>query len=648
MYKIHEYLHLSGICLYMSSTVFILGDVPQEDKKVLMYYASVHSINLDFKEAISELPVFSSPPSGFISFFHCSMQNIISLFQNLPVGTGEKIPLFQKIQELPVPEFIRQFPILGVFDTPLSHAAAHSIMESINRNEIISEQNANLIKELIIHRKQKFQLVQIGTSLSRENNLGELLELILSASRQLVGADAGSVYVRERKAPGGPFIDILRFMVSQNDSVTLPGQSDKFTIPINDNSIAGYVALHGKTFNIDDIETESSLVKFRSVGKEFESRFGYRIKSILALPLKNMHGEVVGVLQLLNKKKDPVVKLTNTEMIDAVVTKFLHSDEDFLQSVASQAAVSIERVQLHESIQALFDGYLNSSIAAIDERDKVTSGHSRRVMEYASAFAEAAASIPGSPFAEVAETPERKRQFEIAALLHDIGKIGVPEYLLNKENRLSKYEMQSIIVRFDLIAFQLHQGFEGLAWENIIELSKDKEFLIRINHCGYLSDEDLNTLNEIKNKTYIDSNGIRSSFLSDSDFESLSVRYGNLTEKERKEINSHAQATYRILSQIPWPRQYEKVPVIASQHHEKLDGSGYPDGVHDDKIMLESKILAVIDIYEALVAQNRPYKPVISPDEAIEILLHEAENGLIDKDVVRFFKEKGIYKLFVK
>lgn len=629
----------------MDRTIFVLGDVPINDKQLIEIYSQNQNLKIIFVECLSDLPSFTSPPAGFISYYHCSIVNMTELFGSLPIGTGEKIPLYQLITADGIPDFLKLFPVMGVFQTPISISAVYSLIASIARNIAMTAQHNTLIKELINHRKHKFQLIQIGTSLSRENNLIHLLEIILSASRQIVSADAGSIYVRERRIPGGPFIDSLQFMVAQNDSVIIPKLTTKLTLPINENSVAGYVAKTATVLNIDDVSMENELNCLRSVGRDMETKFNYRIKSMLTLPLKNMEGEIVGILQLMNKKRDPQLPI-NKDNINDNITRFQQTDEDFIQSIASQAAVSIERVQLHESIRSLFEGFINTSIAAIDERDKVTSGHSRRVMEYAKAFAETAAELPGCQFACLAESSDRKRQFEFAALLHDIGKIGVPEYLLTKEHRLSDERMEVIIARSEIIYYLINTNSNQTSWNSAEELKTDLDFINKVNNIGYLNQEDLDLLVQIKNKTFLDRSGNKISILTDGEFESLSVKYGNLTETERSIINSHAKSTFRILSMMPWPRQLELVPLIASQHHEKLDGSGYPDGVKNDTITLESKILAVIDIYEALVAQNRPYKPRISSEKAIEILRFEADKGHLDRDIVNFFYENGIYLLF--
>jgi HD-GYP domain-containing protein (c-di-GMP phosphodiesterase class II) len=630
----------------MDAKILVLGDLSKDDEHLIWelvrrYHLTIEIVPSDLINTIS----FSSLPVGFISFLPCTPFEVISLFSILPLGAGEKIPFFQMVDKPEIPSFLIDLPICGVFTVPLTQVSLFSIIQTITRSISFNIQHNNLTQELIQNRKQKLQIIQIGTALSRENNIGKLLDTILSACRQVVGADAGSIYIRERKAAGGPFIDILQFKVSQNDSVVI-SEASSYSIPINDSSIAGFVARKGYPLNIDDILRTDENLPYRSIGRNFEKRFGYRIKSMLTLPLKNMDGEVVGVLQLINKKKDASVTLTGPDLVEQYATSFTLADEEFVQSVASQAAVSIERAQLHENIQALFEGFLGSSIASIDERDLVTSGHSRRVMGYALAFADAAVNIPESPFSVICATAERRRQFQFAALLHDIGKIGVPEKLLTKNSRLSDDAMMVIFQRIEFIALQKRFDLPDIGWESVDELYKDREFIERVNRIGNLSNDDILYLKKIKNKTYRSNNNEMVPFLSDEEFSALMVQYGNLTTEERQIINSHALSTYRILSKIPWPRTLEQVPQIASQHHEKLDGSGYPNGMMEGEILMESKILAVIDIYEALVSQDRPYKPKMPCEKALDILKFEADKGRLDRSVIDFFIEKDIYKLY--
>jgi len=629
----------------MKTFIALIGAVPENDMRLLQNVAHMRNLDVVVWNSLPDtLPLEHEQPWGFISFLPNDQSILENIFSGEMLGIGEKTPFFQRLDDFnSVPSFFLESPVYGTFHSPLSFASAWSIISSISHNHRLIYQNQELIRELVKYRKQKYQLIQIGTALSYENDLERLLTLILTVSRNLVGADAGSVYLRERVAPGGAFTDNLSFRISQNDSVVIEN-NEPFSIPINNESIAGYVAEQRCTVVLDDVEKLNENVPYR-FSKDWSKRFGYRPKSILTVPLKNIAGEVVGVLQLINKVR---TRHNGSKTgIEKEFTSFTVSDEDFVLSIASYAAVSIERAQLHENIHALFEGFLSSSIAAIDERDRVTSGHSRRVMGYTMAFIEAARNESDGPFVELASSEERIRQFKFAALLHDIGKIGVPESLLTKECRLNDGEYATLVAKIDYIRFSLQNHDGELPWKSIEDLDNDRLFLERVNQAGFLKDDDYNRLNELRKYYFITRDGINVPFLTDREWEALSVRVGNLTPKEREVINSHAVSTYRILSKIPWTRQLEMIPVIACQHHEKLDGSGYPYGLKTDQIYLESKILAVIDIYEALVSQDRSYKPKMAPEKALAILRKEVERNHLDAEVLEYFIAKKIYTLYL-
>ncbi|MBN1576036.1 MAG: GAF domain-containing protein [Chitinispirillaceae bacterium] len=629
----------------MGKTIVILGNCSEADLERIEGAALQHGykVSAPGSDAQPGMSLSEQSPSAFISFQSCTPAIVIEQFRNLPIGTGEKIPFFQRIEKT-IPPFAHELPIAGFFEVPLTKAVIINMIKAIERNEKLLNYQQELSAQVAAVRMEMGQMVEIGTALSYENDIRSLLELILSVCRQAVQADAGSIYVRERAVPGGPFINSLLFMVAQNDSVDIK-RGSHHSLPIDTESIAGYVASTGKPLNIDDVANIDSSLPFRA-SSAFQHHFGYRTKSMLTVPLKNLNHEVVGILQLINRKDELSRQLSTAQEIDTYVAPFSLHDEAFVLSVAPLAAVSIERAQLHENITALFEGFLNASIASIDERDRVTSGHSRRVMGYAMAFVDAAAADPGNPFAELGATHERRRQFQFAALLHDIGKIGVPEYVLTKELKISRAEFDCIMAQIDYIAVQRMINPASVSWKSAGELEEDREFLIKINRCGRIEDADRERLQQLCRKTFIDLKGNTVPLLSEYAGEALSITRGNLTAAERELINSHARSTLRILSQIPWMNSLAKVPEIAAQHHERIDGTGYPDGITGERMFLESKILAAIDIYEALVAQDRPYKPKMAPEKALEILQAEVRANHIDGDVVRFFIEKGIYKLF--
>jgi HD-GYP domain-containing protein (c-di-GMP phosphodiesterase class II) len=644
-------LFLSLLCgkYQMMLAIAVIGEIGQFEREMLSGQAAALGIVISLRIVGSSLDNISGDADGYISFGSPDIRVLRTIFAVLPVGIGDQVPFFQKASAKTVPQDFAAFPISGFFMVPLTPANVHAMLTSIAKHHAFRRQSRDLMAEVAKYRKQNHQLFRVSTALSSENDLQRLLTIILSETREVVQADAGSIYIRERQGTGKGFTSTLRFKVSQNDSVDVGAIIEEFTVAINENTIAGYVAATGGTLNIPDVYAIDSAAPYK-FGLSFDRHFHYHVKSMLTVPLKNMAGMVVGVMQLMNKEVRRELTITDTTINDSNIEPFTHADEDLAGSIGSIAAVSIERAQLYEDIQQLFEGFLQSSIAAVDERDRVTSGHSRRVMGYALAFIEAINAQNDGPFAKEHFNDSRRRQFKFSALLHDIGKIGVPEGILTKVDRLTKGDLAALLSRLDFVRYKLVTGGaapDAASWRSVEEVESDRVFIERINSSGYVNDEDLARLAGLRQKTYADASGTLCQLFNDFEWESLSIRNGNLTAKERETINSHALATHRILSKIPWTHELENIPDIAAHHHEKLDGSGYPDGLKGDQICLESRILCVVDIYEALVAQDRPYKPAMLPEKALAILRTEACKGYLDSQVVEFFVDKEIWKTFL-
>jgi HD-GYP domain-containing protein (c-di-GMP phosphodiesterase class II) len=329
-------------------------------------------------------------------------------------------------------------------------------------------------------------------------------------------------------------------------------------------------------------------------------------------------------------------------------------------SLASQAAVAIRNAKLIANIKALFQALIRYSTSAIDARSPHTAGHSRRVAAYSEVMAVAVNDDRAGPFRDVFFTPEEMEELDYAAWLHDIGKIGVPEQILDKENKLSAEAMGAIATRFDLIKSLTvnrvlrHRSSESKKdpWRNTAgkevenaeqEIDKELNFITKVNRSPSLSDEDLKTLKEIASKTYEDLHGTARPYLTDTEVECLSVKQGNLTDEEYKKIQTHVEHTYNIVKNIPFTQTLKNVPFFSASHHEFLDGTGYPRGLTSDQLPLQARILAVADIFDALTAVDRPYRSAISPSKACQVLKAHAKAGRLDQDIVNLFTEKALY-----
>ncbi len=505
------------------------------------------------------------------------------------------------------------------------------------------------------------RLLEIGRSISAIRDLNKLLDMILKMARELAGTDAGSIYVVE-----GDGNDIskkqLRFMLSQNDSISY--ESLSFAVPISTKSIAGAAALLKKTINIADVREISKSEPYR-FDSSWDERTGYSTRSVLAVPMFNLYGEVQGVVQLINKKREASSRLIIQKDFDDEVIPFdLHSQE-LVETLASQAGVAMENAFLYDEIQRIFDGFVRASVHAIEQRDPTTSGHSFRVAALTRALAEAVSEKTTGPYADVKFSVQDLEEIETAGLLHDFGKVGVREEVLVKAKKLYPPNLKMIRARFDFITRSIENDYlhrrimmleTGTPQEElqILDQSKERalgdiEFCWRIissaNEPTVLQEGDFAKIEEIAQQSYFDIGGKRQPYLEAEEVNALQIAKGSLTEEELKEIRSHAEHTISFLKQIPWGRSLRRVPDYAGAHHEKLDGSGYPYGLKSEQIPLPAKIMAVADIYDALTAADRPYKKAVPKERALQILDLEAKDKHIDFELLQIFKDKSIYNV---
>lgn len=464
---------------------------------------------------------------------------------------------------------------------------------------------------------------EIGAALTEARSLETLLETILHELRDLTSSDAGSIY---RVIEAGSE-EKLQFENAQNDSIDLPTQ--RFTLEIDRTSLAGYCATEGKSLNINDVYEIDGQLPY-SFSPDFDETFGYRTCSMLVVPLNNRHGEVKGVLQLINRKQDFDETIFDTEILS-----YDDELEQAVVSLSSQAAVAMERAELEESVEKMLESMVQTLVTALDRRDEITTGHSQRLTRYATELVKELDRTETEPFAAVSIENWEENLLYYSGLLHDIGKIAVPEDVLNKKNRLTDDRMEAIHNRFAYIEAS-GQG------EEVIFLM---ETLREINESGYLPEKKQAFLDDLYNREFEELSGATSRWLTEEEYHHLSIEKGNLTLNEREQIQYHAEATHEILEGIEWTDELEQVPKLASMHHEKLDGSGYPRGLSDDEIPLLARVLCVVDIYEALTARDRPYKPAMSPEKARSILEEEAEAGHLDSDLVDLFFEANIHRI---
>jgi len=510
------------------------------------------------------------------------------------------------------------------------------------------------------YRYELGELIEIARALTTEREIDKLLNLILEKARFICAADAGSMYVVEGDDPVLAR-RTLHFKLSQNDSVSF--DSREFTMPISTRSMAGYVALSQKTLRIDDVYDMPGGSPF-GFDRSFDQKIGYRTRSMLVTPLITSKGEVIGVLQLINKKREPEQKLLSADDFERGVVPFDERSEQLVATLAAQAGIALENAILYQEIRKIFEGFVKASVDAIEARDPTTSGHSRRVADLTVNLATAVERTDSGPYREVRFQREDLREIEYASVLHDFGKIGVREHVLVKANKLFPHEVSLIQQRFEFVIRTLEveilqrkmqamsrgasaaelAGLDREFSEKRAEIEEAWRIIEQANEPSLLAAGNFQRIEELGRQSYARLSGELSTLLSANEVKSLSVMRGSLTAEEFEEIRSHVSHTYRFLSQIPWGKTFSRVAIIAGSHHERLNGTGYPNRLRAEEIPLQSKMMSISDIFDALTASDRPYKRAVPVQKALDILGFEVKDNHVDGELVRIFTEAKVWE----
>jgi HD-GYP domain-containing protein (c-di-GMP phosphodiesterase class II) len=502
------------------------------------------------------------------------------------------------------------------------------------------------------------QVLDIGRALAAEKDLDTLLSLILTHARSLTGADGASIYTRDSDGE-------IYFRLWQNASNPQPAGMEKTLV--GPDSISGYVARSGETVMLADAYAIPADVPYR-FNPASDRALGYRTRSLLTLPLTNKGGEVVGVLQLINRKDDPAVRLATPEDVALHVRPFGEHDRRVAQALAGQAGVALENSMLYAGIERLFEGFIRASVQAIEARDPTTAGHSFRVAGFTERLAVAVDRSDAPAQRDLRFSRAALRELRYAALLHDFGKVGVREDVLVKARKLHPQQLELVKQRFkyarlsvawqawrrlfdlfeqgtiDAAAFRARK--QQLEQEVSAEHRRLEEYLhsvLRANEPTILHASAPERLREIHAYTFSDDDG-PASLLHEFEFSDLALSKGSLSAEERVEIESHVSHTYAFLSLIPWTRDLANLPDIAYAHHEKLDGSGYPRGLAQADIPVGARMMTIADIYDALTAPDRPYKLAVPEERALAILEDEARAHKLDAGLLKIFIESGAWR----
>jgi len=520
----------------------------------------------------------------------------------------------------------------------------------------INEMLNTVVDSINFHAQRQLghikQLTQIGEALSGENDINRILDLILQEALEYTNSDGATIYTVS------PDNQALEYKLVYNRSMNLHigGSHGELNWPVVKlfdedgnkilKNIVSYV-YHSKTIqNFDDVYKQNMFDAEKT--RQMDKTNNYRCKSMVAIPLRNHEEEILGVIQLINAmdKEDNVVSFSPEHIV-------------MLNSLASQAAISLSNKKLIEDLEKLIRQVIKAIAVAIDRKSKYTGGHIAKVANLTEMISQRINKADYGHFKDLRFTDDEITEISIAGWMHDVGKITTPEYIMDKGTKLEKMmdgievvQMRLELTKQVILKDSLKPGIDD------VERSKTKNLLEKINNYyevvktansgnEYLADHMVEKLKEIHTFKYC-SDGIDYFLINDNELKNLCIRNGTITPEERELMNNHVLASWEILSQLQFPKKYENVALYAASHHEKLNGKGYPKHLTAEQLPVQSRLLAVADIFEALTACDRPYKDGKALTETFKILGYAVKAREIDANIVEFLLDSDIYIDYAK
>ncbi len=505
------------------------------------------------------------------------------------------------------------------------------------------------------------RLTRIGESLSSETDLHKIWDMMLEEAVEFTNADGATIYqVSEDKK-------YLDFEVLFNGTMKLRlggvrGPVGWPSIPLYDengnprlSNIVTNVYHLKRSLCFDDVYIQE---EFDVSGtKKADKDHDYRSKSMLTIPLKNHEDEVLGVIQIINAMDK-----------DGNIIGFSEDHKTMLNSLASQAAIALSNRKLIDDLESLLMQFMRSIATGIERKSKYSSDHIMRVAMLTDMIAAKLNASDSGYFKDLKFTDDQLKELSMAGWMHDVGKIITPEFIMDKSTKL-----ETIMDRIDLVSKRfemmhlvlelMQKSLEPSVLDQLIKevfgdeldsqsvhtwLDDAFQFISRLNFGGeFVPDADLERVAKIASikLSYQDKDYI---LLSENETVNLQIRRGTLTSDEMKQMSAHVSVTWDMLSQLSFPKKYKNVAFYASTHHEKLNGKGYPKGLTADDLPLQSRIIAVADIFEALTAADRPYKKAKTLSESLKIMAFCVKDGDLDQDLLDFFMDSGLYLDFAK
>ena len=466
------------------------------------------------------------------------------------------------------------------------------------------------------------QLLDVGVSLSSEKNFDNLLEIILDAAIDFTNCDAGTLYIYKNNAL------YFKNMITKSMGIRRGGNGEEIDLPpvkiVKENVCAASVILK-ELINVKDVYTDT---RYDFTGpKKYDEITGYKTKSVLVVPMKNDKDEIIGVLQLINAINE-----------SGEVVEFTLEDELVIKSLASQAAISITNVNYSNQIIELLYGFVRVMVTGIDARTPYNANHTKNMVKYAQAFFD----YEEKNNRKYNVNKTERNEIILSIWLHDIGKIVTPLEIMDKSTRLGN-NFNNVKHRFERIELLLRLDYANKVIDNntfdklINELNDDFNFITEINKSGFLPDDKLNRVNKISIKKYKDLDGEYKPYLEEEEITQLSIRKGTLTRSEKQIMEGHVTMTRNMLDELDFPNEFKRIPEFSGNHHEYINGTGYPKHLKGDELTWQVRFITILDVFEALTAKDRPYKPPMPVSKALTILNEMVNDGALDRDILDEF-----------
>ena len=472
------------------------------------------------------------------------------------------------------------------------------------------------------------KIINVGIRLSTEKDRNRLLMAILDNGMEITNCDASTLYLYEDGKLVFKFMKTLSQGVNRGMDKPI---DDLPPVPIKEENVCSYAAIHREVVNIPDVYASS---RFDFSGpRQYDSLTGYRTQSQLVVPLENNENELIGVLQLINAMDEAQNVIAFDEQYELII-----------RSLGAMAAIELTNLSYVEALKTQLYSFVEALTTALEERTPYNAQHTRNVERYASMLADYINDLHAEGKCEEFFESGWKEQLMLAALIHDIGKMVIPLNIMNKATRLGQ-EIGRVDDRFTLLhaLYEVDMLRGRITQEEYeqttVQLREELAFIHEIDTMDYVNDVTYERIQELAKKQHVSEDGTILPYLTEREVSCLSIRSGTLTMEERKEMENHVVMTSKILDKVEFFKGFSMVPKWVGAHHEYLDGSGYPNQLQGDELDFETRLLTVVDIYDALAATDRPYKKPIPREKAIEILRSMAEKNKVDRRLVEWLNE---------